>query len=155
MKDMKKIVFILSLVCTPVFAFDLGGALSNAIDRSANNVVNSTVNNVTNTINRSISSAIPSLDPSAKRDDGERVDLDKGVIIFGYDGCPYCRRAYSFLKSNNVSYQLMDTQKDAKASRIAREVGIRGVPVIYVEGEKITGYSAQSYRQLLQKHGKM
>jgi len=146
---------LLVLVFTPASGFDFGKALSDAVDRSANRVVNSTANTVTNKINQAISSAIPKLDPTARKDDGQSVDLTQGVVIFGYEGCPHCRKAYSFLNKNAVNYQLMDIQKDAKASRIARENGVRGVPVIFVEGEKFTGFGESQYRNLLQKHGKL
>ena len=146
---------LLIFFIAPAYSFDFGKALSNAVDRSANSIVNGTANKVTNKINQAISSSIPKLEPGAKKDDGQRVDINQGVVIFGYDGCPHCRKAYSFLNKNAVNYQLMDTQKDAKASRIARENGIRGVPVIYVEGEKMVGYSEPKYRQLLRKHGKI
>ena len=146
---------LLIFFVAPAYSFDFGKALSNAVDRSANRVVNSTANTVTNKINQAISSSIPKLEPGAKKDDGQVVNLDQGVIIFGYDGCPHCRKAYSFLNRNAVNYQLMDTQKDANASRIARENGIRGVPVIYIEGEKLIGFSEPKYRQLLAKYGKI
>ena len=148
-------VALLTFVTANTYAFDFGQILSNAVDNSVNKVVNDSTGNLSNSIHRAISSAIPSLQPGAKMDNGESVNLNKGVIIFGYDGCPYCRQAYAFLNKNGVKYKLMDTQKDAAASRIARENGISGVPVIYVEGEKMVGFRDSSYRNLLQKHGKL
>jgi len=149
------IVGLLVFISTSAGGFDLGKALSDAVDRTASRVVDNTADAVTDRINQAISSAIPKLAPAAKKDDGQGVDLSRGVIIFGYDGCPYCRKAYAFLKNNAVSYQLMDIREDAKAARIAQENGIRAVPVIYVEGDMLTGFSEPNYRDLLQKHGKL
>ncbi len=73
------------------------------------------------------------------KDDGQDINLSEGVVIIGYNGCPYCRKAYAFLAQHNISYKLMDTQQDAKANRLAQQNGIKGVPVIYVNGEKLLG----------------
>ncbi len=154
-KYLMALIALFVVVTTNTYAFDFGQIISNAVDNSVNKVINDTTSNLSNSINKAISSAIPSLQPGAKIDNGESVNLNEGVIIFGYDGCPYCRQAYAFLNKNGVKYKLMDTQKDAAASRVAKENGIRGVPVIYVEGEKMVGFRDSNYRNLLQKHGKL
>jgi Glutaredoxin and related proteins len=141
----------LVVVLPPVLAFDLGKTLSDSVGKTVKDVVNKT----TGSIGDTITSMIPKPKEDAEKDDGEVYDLTTGVTIFGYDGCPYCRKAYSFLDSNNVEYTLMDVEKSTKANRIFKKEGHRGVPVIYIEGETLSGFSDSSYRSLLQKHEKL
>lgn len=153
MNLLKATLIFISITLLPltVSGYDFGKALDNALDRT----IRRSVNKTTGSISDAIVSQMPTLDPNAKKDDGEEYDLETGVTIFGFDGCPHCRNAYKFLNENNVEYTLMDTQKDAKAKRLASENGISGVPVIFIEGERQDGYSEQNYRKLLEKHGKL
>ncbi len=146
-------VFTAVIIVSPVIAFDLGKVLSDAVEKSVNNSVGSVSNTIKREVEKALSTAMPALGSKSKKDDGQNINLSKGITIFGYNGCPYCRQAYAFLKRNNIRYTLMDTQKDAKASRIAKQNGLRGVPVIYVSGEKYTGFSEGGYQRLFKKHG--
>ena len=147
------LVFTTIIFASPVIAFDLGKVFSDAIEESVNNSLGSASNTIKKKIEEALSTAMPALGSKYKKDDGKAVNLSRGVTIFGYDGCPYCRKAYAFLKRNNIRYTLMDTRKDAKASRIAKQKGLRGVPVIYVSGEEFAGFSESGYQRLFKKHG--
>lgn len=151
-------ISVLSInIMTPTMAFDLGKIIEKSIekniDRRVRNVENKVTTQIDKTVDQTISSVIPNLNSNAKKDDGQQKDLSKGIIIFGFDGCPHCRKAYAFMNKHKIRYQLMDTQKDQKAARIAKQNGIRGVPVLYVSGEKVTGFSDASYTKLFKKHG--
>lgn len=152
-KSSVALVSALIILVAPVVAFDFGKVLSDAVDKTVRDSVGSVQNSVKKNIEQALSSAMPNLNPKAKLDDGQGMDLSKGVTIFGYNGCPHCRNAYAYLNKNNIRYTLMDTQKDTKAARIAKQNGIRGVPVIYVSGERKAGFSNTSYTQLFKKHG--
>lgn len=144
------ITFLLVFPATN-FAFDLGKTLSDTVGKTVKDVVQKG----TGSIGDAITSVLPDVSPNAEKDDGEAYDLSTGVIIFGYDGCPYCRKAYGYMRKNNIEYTLMDTEKNSKANRIFSEEGHRGVPVMYVEGEVLKGFSDKSYKNLLSKHGKL
>ena len=141
------------LLFSPVMAFDFGKIVSDSLERTVDKTVRSVENSVSNEIEKALSSAIPKVAPNAKQDDGQKKDLSKGVIIFGFNGCPHCRKAYAFLKRNNIPYELLDVQKDKKAKRTAQQNGIRGVPVIFVSGERFSGFSEGGYQKLFKKHG--
>lgn len=85
-----------------------------------NNTIRSGDNAISNQIEKALGSAMPQLGAGAKQDDGKNIDLNRGITIFGYNGCPYCRAAYAYLKRNNIPYQLMDTNKDIKSSKISK-----------------------------------
>lgn len=149
-KNMLVVVLGMLLLATPIFAFDLGKVLSDSIEKSVDDSVGKTFKRE---LDKALSSVMPKLGSRAKKDDGKGMDLSRGVTIFGYNGCPHCRKAYSYLKRNNIRYTLMDTQKNAKANRIANQKGIRGVPVIFVSGERFAGFSEGGYTRLFKKHG--
>lgn len=141
------------ILATPALAFDFGKIITDAVEKSVEDSVESIGNTITQEVDKALSSAMPSLGTEAKKDDGQSIDINKGIIIFGYNGCPHCRKAYAFLKKHNIHYTLMDTSKDTKASRIAQENGIRGVPALFVSGEKFYGFSEGGYTILFKKHG--
>lgn len=137
-------LLLVGFTMQPAMAIDLSKIISKKIEQSIENV-----------IDEAISSVLPQVTKDANEDDGQDVNLTEGVTIFGYNGCPYCRKAYAFLEQNDIPYELMDTEKDAKANRLAQKNGIKGVPVIYVNGDKLSGYTDSSYNKLFKKHDLM
>jgi len=161
-KQLFGLVFIAVLtvnMMTPAMAFDLGKiiekSVEKSIDRNVRKAENSVTNEIDRTVDKAISSMIPDLSISAKKDDGQQKDLSKGIIIFGFDGCPNCQQAYAFMKKNNIRYQIMNPQEDVKAVRIAKQNGVKTVPVIFVSGDRVDGFTDASYTALFQKHGVM
>ena len=125
---------LITLTSMPVAAFHLGKIIERSVEKSVDRQVRTAENKVTNeidrTVDKAISSMIPDLSISAKKDDGQKKDLSKGIVIFGFDGCPNCQQAYAFMNKNNIRYQIMNPQEDVKAVRIAKENGVKTVPVI-------------------------
>ncbi|MEH6457033.1 MAG: glutaredoxin family protein [Cocleimonas sp.] len=147
------------IAATPVMAFDLSKVIERSFEKSIDRNVRKTENSVTNeidkTVDNAISSIIPDLSINAKKDDGQQKNLSKGIVVFGFDGCSNCQQAYAFMNKNNIRYQIMDPQQDVKARRIAEQKGINTVPVIYVSGDRVDGFTESSYTQLFKKHGVM
>ena len=145
------------IAVTPVMAFDLGAVIERSfeksIDRNVRKAENSVTNEIDKTVDHAISSMIPDLSINAKKDDGQQKNLSKGIVIFGFDGCSSCQQAYTFMKKHNIRYQIMNPQEDVKAMRIAKQNGVNTVPVIYVSGDRVNGFTEKSYMQLFQKHG--
>jgi glutaredoxin len=149
------ILILSSFLVVNAYSFDLGKILTDAVDKSVNDAIGGATGSVKRQIQDLISTAIPNVNIGAKPDDGKNIDISKGVVVFGYHGCGPFGQAHNFLKRNGVPYQLMEVKKDARAARIARQNGVSGSPTIYVNGERIVGYSSNSYTALLKKHGKM
>ena len=146
-----------SLLVPTVMAFDLGNAIEKSFERSVDRRVRKAENAVTNeidkTVDKAVGSVIPDLSINAKKDDGKPKDLSKGIIVFGFDGCPKCQSAYAFMNKRKIRYQIMNPQQDTKAMRIAQQRGVTTVPVIFVSGDRVNGFTEASYTQLFQKHG--
>ncbi len=147
----------LSLATTPVIAFDLGNVIEKSFERSVDRRVRKAENEVTNeidkTIDKAVGSVIPDLSISAKKDDGKKKDISKGIIIFGFVDCPKCQQAFAFMNKRNIRYQLMDPQEDVKAMKMAKQKGLKTVPVIFVSNDRVDGFTEASYTALFKKHG--
>ena len=72
------------------------------------------------------------------------------VEIFTTSWCGYCRKAISFLRSNGISFQQYDIEKNKKASaRMKALGGSGGVPFAIINGNIVRGFSREKYRQAL------
>ena len=147
--------FLLTFIFSPIYAFDLGKAFSDAVDKQINKATNKAKSHVEQKITRSLTRSFPKLAQYARLDDGRPVDLSKGVYVFGYQGCTPSRKTFDFMRRNKIKYVMMDVQKDKKAARIAREQHLPGSPAVFINGEKIIGYQPSTYERLLKKHKKM
>lgn len=94
------------------------------------------------------SEATPSPTPE-KKAASEPVRNNK-VEIFTTSWCRYCKDAIAFLKANRIDYQQYDIEKDPQAAQRMRSLGgTGGVPFAVINGNKIYGYSAGSYKRAL------
>ena len=148
-------VVYLSLLTPNVMAFDLSNVIEKSfersVDRRACKAENTVTNEIDKTVDQAVGSVIPDLSISAKKDDGKKKDISKGII--GFVDCPKCQQAYAFMNRRNIRYQLMDPQEDVKAMKIAKQKGIKSVPVIYVSNDRVDGFTEASYSALFKKHG--
>jgi glutaredoxin 3 len=67
--------------------------------------------------------------------------MEKKVVIYTTNTCPYCRAAKDFLRSKNVSFEEIDvTRDDSAREKIAALSGRQTVPQIFVDGVSLGGY---------------
>jgi len=72
------------------------------------------------------------------------------VEIFTTSWCRYCKDAMAFLQTNRIDYQQYDIEKDRQAVERMRSLGGRGgVPFAVINGNKLYGFSAESYKRAL------
>jgi glutaredoxin len=72
------------------------------------------------------------------------------VEVFTTTWCPYCTKAISFLRANNVPFVEYDIEKDVYAAqRMQQLAGRAGVPFAIINGQQIRGWSEGAYRQAL------
>ena len=65
------------------------------------------------------------------------------IKIYSKTNCPYCVAAKNWLKQKGYVYEevLMDDDTERKKFYESVGNGVRSVPQIYVDGERIGGYS--------------
>ncbi|MFW6282612.1 MAG: glutaredoxin family protein [Minisyncoccales bacterium] len=75
---------------------------------------------------------------------------DKKVIIYSTPVCPYCQAIKDYFNENDIKY----TEKDVSSDKEARDEMVeksqsKGVPVVDIDGEIITGFDKQKIASLL------
>lgn len=63
------------------------------------------------------------------------------VEVYATATCPYCRRARALLDEKGVGYELIDVgaAPERRAEMVARAMGRRTVPQIFIDGKGIGG----------------
>jgi glutaredoxin-like YruB-family protein len=76
--------------------------------------------------------------------------FNSSVELYVTSWCGYCKKARAYLDSKGVSYVAYDIEKDAAASQRHKELGGRGVPLIVIGSNKISGFSAEAIDRYLE-----
>ena len=80
------------------------------------------------------------------------------VILYKTAWCGYCKKAAAYLEAKGVDFETKDLERDAGARqdmmRRAQEAGfpasrLQGVPIIYIKGRILTGFSRDAIDQAL------
>ena len=70
----------------------------------------------------------------ARTRDGREVEL----VLFKFDGCPYCGRVLDYLAGHPVPVRLRDTRQDAGAAEELLSIGGKNqVPCLVVDGRPL------------------
>lgn len=91
------------------------------------------------------STVIPSSQPSTPK----KERFAGTVELYVTDWCGYCKQAQNYMKSRNIPYVAYDIEKDSAAKQRHKELGGRGVPLIIIGPNKISGFSAESLEYYL------
>lgn len=66
--------------------------------------------------------------------DGERGDDVKSLVLYGYPGCPYCRRVFSAISVLGIDVPFRNTMTDdANNAALVAATGRETVPVLRIE----------------------
>ena len=71
------------------------------------------------------------------------------VVMYATSWCPYCAQAREYFGRSGIAYTEHDIEKSAGAKAEFRRLGGRGVPLILVGGEKMSGFSELGFESLL------
>ena len=66
------------------------------------------------------------------------------VVLYMATWCGYCKAAKAYLAQKNIAYRELDVDTPAGKAAFA-QIGGRGVPVLLTNGQRLSGFSAQSY----------
>ena len=99
--------------------------------------------------NSRINPSAPSqpLQPVAKK-----TERFSGTIeMYSTAWCGYCVAAERYMKSKNYRYVTYDIEKDLSAKQRHKELGGRGVPLIIIGANKMSGFSPENLEYYLDK----
>lgn len=71
------------------------------------------------------------------------------VEMYVTDWCGYCKKAAAYMKSRNIPYVAYDIEKDSSARQRHKELGGRGVPLIIVGNNRMSGFSPEALERYL------
>ncbi|NVN89169.1 MAG: DUF4124 domain-containing protein [Desulfuromonadales bacterium] len=71
------------------------------------------------------------------------------VEMYVTDWCGYCKKAAAYMRSRDIPFVAYDIEKDSSAKQRHKELGGRGVPLIIVGNNKMSGFSPETLDQYL------
>jgi glutaredoxin len=71
------------------------------------------------------------------------------VVMYATSWCPYCAKARAYFAKNGIAYVEHDIEKSATVNAEFKRLGGRGVPLILVGTEKISGFSELAFESML------
>lgn len=72
------------------------------------------------------------------------------VTLYGMQLCSACKRAVDYLNDNKIEYKYIDISTE-EGLKIAREKGIKSVPVLEIDNRKILGFNVLVYDIIFKK----
>ncbi len=73
------------------------------------------------------------------------------IILYSADWCGACRKAKRYLDGKGIAYDERNVDVPSVQQELLGKTGQRGVPVIDVEGRIVTGFSAETYDDLVDR----
>lgn len=73
------------------------------------------------------------------------------VVMFSAEWCGHCDRARSHLQRQGVDFLEIDIESSTEANRLFRDAGGHGVPLTFVDDQRLVGFSAESYSRALER----
>jgi glutaredoxin len=71
------------------------------------------------------------------------------VLMYATSWCPYCAKARAYFGKKGIAYAEYDVERSAAANAEFKRLGGRGVPLILVGREKMSGFSERGFDALL------
>lgn len=71
------------------------------------------------------------------------------VVMYATSWCPYCAKARAYFGRKGIAYTEYDVEKSPTANAEFKRLGGRGVPLILVGREKMSGFSEEGFDALL------
>jgi glutaredoxin len=74
------------------------------------------------------------------------------VIVYGADWCSWCHRAIEFFRKNDIAFEVRDVDNVVFAQEAMEKSGQRGIPVIVIGNDVVTGFDETRLMALLDIH---
>jgi glutaredoxin-like YruB-family protein len=71
------------------------------------------------------------------------------VEMYVTDWCGYCKKAAAYMRNRNIPFVAYDIEKDSGAKQRHKELGGRGVPLIIIGNNRMSGFSPETLEYYL------
>jgi len=76
--------------------------------------------------------------------------VDKKVIVYSAEWCPWCHKAIDFMKANKVNFEVRDVGTNQKYAMEVQQIsGQTGIPVIVIDKAVIVGFNMPAIKKEL------
>ena len=76
--------------------------------------------------------------------------MHKKVVMYSASWCGYCKRARTFFHANSIPFKEYDVETSPEGKRDYENMHGKGVPIIFVDKEKLQGFNEASFLSLYQ-----
>ncbi len=73
----------------------------------------------------------------------------KSVVMYSTSWCCVCKNARNYMQSNDIKFKEYDIEVNASANSKYKKLGGKGVPLITVGNNKMSGFSASRLESML------
>ncbi len=73
----------------------------------------------------------------------------KSAVMYSTSWCGVCKEAKSYMQANGIKFKEYDIEKDKNAYTKYKKLGGRGVPLITVGSQKMSGFSASKLNAMV------
>lgn len=73
------------------------------------------------------------------------------IVMYSTSWCGVCKKAKQYMASKGISYKEYDIEKNSNAQHKFKQLGGRGVPLILVGKQSMSGFSANRFQVMLAK----
>lgn len=89
------------------------------------------------------------VEPKLQAATSQKARFNGTVDIYLTEWCGYCKQAISYMRERGIPYNAYDIDKDPAAKQRHKELGGRGVPLIIIGSNKMSGFSAEAMEHYL------
>lgn len=72
----------------------------------------------------------------------------KSVVMYSTTWCGYCKKAATYFRQKNISFQEYDIEKSEKGARDYKRLKGRGVPIILIGKHRMNGFNRETFDRI-------
>ena len=76
---------------------------------------------------------------------------DGKVILYSTSWCGYCEKTRELLNENDIEYHEYDVENSQEGRKQYNQLGVKGVPVLLINGVVVDGYDPSKIMKLTSK----
>jgi glutaredoxin len=104
-----------------------------------------------NTVPAGSSAGAGAVTSGETKSETEKQPLD--VVLYATKTCEYCLKTREFFTQRGISWNEIDIESSAQAQNEFKNRGGKGVPLVFINGEPVRGFSEERLQSVLSRYG--